>query len=239
MGMTKLKLALAVLVVFGTTDMLIVERQARQKLDAENKSLTQQFASLKAENETLSSLAAQAKKSESLPDGWLNELLRLRGEVGMLRQQIDEIGRLQQENQGLVAKIAAHSGPANQLSAADQFTLRQTHVQNAMNTLLAAATRYATNHDGQYPANFDQLTSSGDLKATNFPDNLGLDDFEFMQAGAVGMDGRKLILRNRVPIQKPGEDPVWLYGSIENGGGIITTPADLANSGSNATQTSP
>jgi hypothetical protein len=239
MNLAKFKFGLGALVVFGASSALIVEHQAREKLGAANESLTQQFAQLKADNETLSNLAAQAKKSESLPDGRLDELVRLRGEVGMLRQQTNELAGLQQENQKLLSRVAAQSEPADQLSAADQFTLRQTHVQNALNTLLAAVKSYAANHNGQTPASFDQLTASGELAATNFPGNLGLDDFEFMKAGTVDMQGRKLVLRNRIPMPRPEGDSVWVYGSIDGSGGIISTPANYANFDPGPTPASP
>ena len=63
MNMTKLKLGIGALVVVGASTALIVQHQARQKLLVANESLTQQIAQLKADNESLSSLAAQAKQS--------------------------------------------------------------------------------------------------------------------------------------------------------------------------------
>ena len=61
MNMTKLKLSLGALVVAGASTALIVQHQAREKLLMANGALTQQIAQLKADNESLSSLAAQAK----------------------------------------------------------------------------------------------------------------------------------------------------------------------------------
>jgi hypothetical protein len=56
------------------------------------------MAGLVAENERLSNLVAHANSSQSLPDERLKELLRLRGEVGALRQQGKEIETLREEN---------------------------------------------------------------------------------------------------------------------------------------------
>ena len=54
------------------------------------------MASLAAENERLTNLIAQASSSRSLPDDQLQELLRLRGEVGS-RKQAKEIETLRNE----------------------------------------------------------------------------------------------------------------------------------------------
>ena len=208
MNMTKLKIGLGVLVVAGATTALIVQHQAREELRITNEALTQQLVQLKADNESLSTLAAQAKPPASPPSEQLEELLRLRGEVGMLRKQTNELGRVRQENRRLLAQVSAQSEPTNQVSAEDQFTLRQTHAVDAMTTLLTAVQKYATNHNGQYPVSFDQLTASGDLGVSNFAGNLGLDDFEFTKDGAVDPQGGKVILSLRVPIQRPGKPSV-------------------------------
>ena len=86
--------------VVGVTIWLGVERQARLRLADENKALQQQFdqmASLAAENERLSNLVAQASRSQSPPDDQSRELLRLRGEVGVLRQQSQELETLRED----------------------------------------------------------------------------------------------------------------------------------------------
>jgi RNA polymerase sigma factor (sigma-70 family) len=218
MNMTKLKLGIGALVVVGASTALIVQHQAREKLLRANESLTQQIAQLKADNESLFTLAAQAKKPASPPSDQLDELLRLRSEVGTLRQQTNELGRFRQENRKLLAQVAAQSESTNQVSAEDQFILRQTHAVDAMSTLLTAVKNYATNHNGQYPGSLDQLTASGDLGASNFAGNLGLDDFELAKDGAVDPQGNKIILSMRVPLQRPGKPSVIVLGGISDGG---------------------
>jgi hypothetical protein len=166
----------------------------------------------------LSSLAAQAKTPASLPSDQFAELLRLRGEVGMLRQQTNELARIRQENRKLLSQIAAQSEPTNQVSAEDQFILRQTHAEDAMTTLLTAIKKYATNHNGQYPTSFDQLTASRDLGTTKFAGNLRLDDFEFLNDGAMDPQGHKAMLSLRVPLQRPGRPSVMVFGEITDDG---------------------
>ena len=112
----------------GVTIWLAVEHQARLRLGEANTVLRQQLdpmAGLIGEHERLSNLLAQANGSQSLPDERLKELLRLRGEVGVLRQQGKEIETLRQENR--------------QARAALESTLR---TRNAGTQRAAATTDY-------------------------------------------------------------------------------------------------
>lgn len=87
--------------VVGVAIWLAVGHQARFKLGEENRALRQQLdqmAAFAAENERLSNLVAQANRSQSLPGEQLKELLRLRGEVSVLRQQGKELETLRNEN---------------------------------------------------------------------------------------------------------------------------------------------
>jgi hypothetical protein len=116
MSMTKVKFALMGTVVAALAAPLIVQQQTVSSLREENQSLQQQqaqTAQLAAENERLSNLLAQANNAQ--PQAQLQELLRLRGEVGVLRQQTKELARLQEENRQLRARPMTV-----QLSTADQ-----------------------------------------------------------------------------------------------------------------------
>jgi RNA polymerase sigma factor (sigma-70 family) len=223
MNMTKLKLAIGALVVVGASTALIVQHQARARLLIANEALTQQVAQLTTDNESLSSLAASAKKPASPPSEQLDELLRLRGEVGRLRQQTNELGRIRQENRKLLAQAAAQSESTNQVSEEDRLALSQKHVVDAMTTLLNAIKSYATNHNGQYPGILDQLIASGDLVASNFPGNIALNDFQLAKDGAVAPDGNKFILSLQVPLQRPGGVSVMVFGGIKDSGVTYTS----------------
>ena len=90
MTATKLKLAFSALVVAGAATAFVIQHQAQEKLRAENESLTQQIAQLQTDNENLSNRLAEAGDSKKLSDEQFNELLKLRGEVGVLRRQANE-----------------------------------------------------------------------------------------------------------------------------------------------------
>jgi hypothetical protein len=122
-------------------------------------------------------------------------LLRLRGEVGVLRQQ------------------------TNELSAQDQFIARQNQAAGATKALLQALMSYSTNHNGQFPANLDQLVTAGDLEAATLPGNIGLSDFEFGPTNPLAL----ATVRLRVPIAKPGGGAVWLVGGINQFGQPFTS----------------
>ena len=236
MNLTKLKLGIGALVVAAASTALVVQHQSRDKLLMANEALTQQIAQLKADNESLVSLAAQATKPALPPSDQLAELLRLRGEVGMLRQQTNELGRFRQENRRLLSQAAAQSESTNQVSAEDQFTLRQTHAVDAMTILLKAIKNYATNHNGQYPGDFDQLTASGDLGVSDFAGNLRLADFELKNDSAVDPHDGKIILSLRVPLQRPGGASVIVLGGIDDDG---VTRTIIRNVSPHAAQASP
>ncbi|MFZ0825908.1 MAG: sigma-70 family RNA polymerase sigma factor [Verrucomicrobiia bacterium] len=222
MAKTKIKLALATLFVAGAAATLVIQHQSQAKLREENESFRQQIAQLKADNESSSNLVTQAKKPASPPSDRSDELLRLRGEVGRLRQQNNELARLRQENQKLLSQVAAQPESTNQVSAEDQFTLRKTHAVDAMTSLLNAVKKYMTNHNGLYPGSIEQLSASGDLATSNLAGNLGLGDFEFMTDGVPDQQGNKAILRIRVPLSNPEGAPVMLFGGIADDGSTYT-----------------
>jgi hypothetical protein len=105
----------------GMAICVAVGHQARLRLGEENKALRQQLdqmAGLVAEHERLSNLLAQANppqsrpdehvQAQALPDERLKELLRLRGEVGVLRQQSKELETLREDTRQ--ARAALESG---------------------------------------------------------------------------------------------------------------------------------
>ena len=91
MSMTKLKVGIvSAIVAIGVAVPLIMQHQAQTKLRAENEALRQkaeQSEQLAAENERLAKLATQASEAPRTTTEPSRELLKLRGEVGRLRQE--------------------------------------------------------------------------------------------------------------------------------------------------------
>ena len=82
-------------------------RDQMQTLQQHQASLAAQLTELKSDNESLSNRLAQANPSPSLSSERLRELLRLRGEVGVLRRQQREL-----EQAAAAAKSKAGGTPA-------------------------------------------------------------------------------------------------------------------------------
>jgi hypothetical protein len=106
MGMTKLKLGvISAIVVVGVATPLVLQHQSEVKHREDDQALRQQIDQLAAENERLSNLAARATSAQPPANGQPGELLRLRGEVGVLRQQKSEAERLLEATRQLRAEL--------------------------------------------------------------------------------------------------------------------------------------
>ena len=216
-------------VVAGTG---IYEAHQAAQLREQNQSLqqqeTEQIKQLQKERDTATNQAARllAENSRLESDFNQTELLKLRGEIGTVRQANNE---LLKEKQALQSKAAAGEF-INQISAYDQSVLLKQHATDATTLLLDAIRKYAAENGGQYPEKFEQLAVSGDLKITNFVGNLGLNDFELAEAGSTNFQGKKIVLRLRTPIQNPvpGEQSIMLEGGINPDGTTFTEISNVA-----------
>jgi hypothetical protein len=108
----KMKIAIALLILAGAV-IIWLQFQTQRTLCAENKSLRQQIAQLKMDEENLSNRLADTNDSKKLSEEQFNELLKLRGETGLLRQQTNELAKLNESssekyamNAVLAAKVA-------------------------------------------------------------------------------------------------------------------------------------
>jgi len=98
MTMSKLKLGFNAMLVAGVTIAFVIQHQAQVKLRADNESLRQQITQLQADNQKFSDQLAAAGKSKLLSDAEFLELLRLRGEVGRLRYQQNNLSKITESN---------------------------------------------------------------------------------------------------------------------------------------------
>jgi hypothetical protein len=113
--------------VVGLAVWVACEHQRRVGLRREHKALEQQLdemAQLITSNEQLSNLLAQAKSPQSLTDEQSRELLRLRGQVGVLRQQSRELETVREENRQARAALESSlrsQNPAKAAATADYW----------------------------------------------------------------------------------------------------------------------
>jgi RNA polymerase sigma factor (sigma-70 family) len=109
---TKLKLAFGAIVVAGAVTAIVVQQQNQAKMRGENESLQQQIAQLQADNASLSNRIATIGEASRLPAEQFNELLKLRGEVGVLRRQLDEFAGKNRAGQNTnVATTGSNANP--------------------------------------------------------------------------------------------------------------------------------
>jgi hypothetical protein len=121
MTMTKLKVGVAsALVVAGVAAPLALQQQSQTRLREENSSLRLQLGRIEQENQRLSNPSVQATRGQPLSEDQFLELMRLRGEVGLLRNQKNELERLQGENLRLQTPRA--NVPAGQTGPAAELT---------------------------------------------------------------------------------------------------------------------
>jgi len=202
MSLMKIKLTLGTLVVAGTTTAFVIQHQAQVKLRADNDAIRQQMSLLQADNQSLSSRLAAAAPDTARPDAQLQELLKLRGDVGVLRRQLKEQGQLQAENQRLQAQVAAAKDHPVQADPALTFAGQGAQMIDAEKMAGIAMRIYQHDHQGMFPTNFAQMTE--ELDGKNNIGGVPLDSIEFMNAGRVDERYPQMIaLRERFPRQNP------------------------------------
>jgi RNA polymerase sigma factor (sigma-70 family) len=154
--MTKLKFGvLSVLAVACLVVPLVIQNQSQARLREENQALrqqTSQLAQVAAENERLSNLVVQAMSAESLSRAQMSELLRLRGEVGVLRRQNTELKETTHEGKhdeqtgtadspgaphfGMHLLVDAQAGDGQRMTNSQQITDAATHKERRREEVL-------------------------------------------------------------------------------------------------------
>jgi hypothetical protein len=155
MTATKLKLAFSALAIAGATTALVIQHQGQAKLRVANERLTEQLAQLESAN--VSNQLARAGDSKSISDEQFRELLRLRGEVGVLRQKTNELGKLREENQRLQA-IQTDANRQEQTMADAKQREREMSLRKMGNAKqgMIAFIMFADDNQKRFPTNFAQ-----------------------------------------------------------------------------------
>jgi RNA polymerase sigma factor (sigma-70 family) len=144
--MSKLKIGVvSALIVAGVATPLILEQGSVARLRRENLALQEQIRQanlLRGENEKLSSQLSDARKDQSLTKAQLKELLRLRGEVGPLRRESQELAR---QRASQPAAAPASPAPRDFLPAAAWANVGSDSPEAAIQTFFWAAKHGETN----------------------------------------------------------------------------------------------
>jgi hypothetical protein len=177
MTVTKLKLAVSAIIVAGAATAFVVQQQTQNKLRAENESLTQQIAQLQTDNENFSNRVAEIGDTKKLSDDQFNELLKLRGEVGVLQRQINESKNLQKTNNQPHSEFTQEQ--QKQREQIQQLNQKINHGR----IWTAAIQQFTLEHQGQGLSltNFDQLKPF----VNQYDELMASNEFEIVNEGAV------------------------------------------------------
>ncbi|MBI4657765.1 MAG: sigma-70 family RNA polymerase sigma factor [Verrucomicrobia bacterium] len=157
MALNKIKTGIVgALLVAGAASPMVLQHQSQLKLREENGALRQQaehVGQLTAENQRLSNLTVRTRSSLTADE--LSELLRLRGEIGLLRKQTNELEKLREENRHLRAALtkAGQKPQEREWNAAFEHQMQRGRVAKMVALPLIL---YASDHQDQLPANWDQ-----------------------------------------------------------------------------------
>jgi len=222
MAVTKFKVALGV-VLAGVGTAVLLEYQALTRLRQRNLALQQQVEQLSrqaAERRRRPELKVQPGKPGPLRDQQLGELNRLRGEVAAVGQQTSEIARLQAENRQLHEATGEPEDPAEA-----EFKEQTIERMNHQKQWALSFHMYANDHNGQFPASFDQTAGVQQMESLlDFATN----NLEIVYQGAVkGLTnaGGTILFRERQARRSPKGDWVKVYG-FADGHVEVHTEAD-------------
>jgi hypothetical protein len=181
MSMTKLQFGLGAIIVGGLAATVAIQYQTESKMRVENQALHRQVASFAANSESLSNRPPHVGAASPLPADQFRELLRLRGEVGRLREQTNLVGKLREENRHLQA---GQETTQDQAVETVKFVEHRQSIVNAGKQIGLAFRIYATDNGNQWPTNFAQISNElGNV--TNFNGDVPLDSFEMVNVGKV------------------------------------------------------
>ncbi|MGA2030290.1 MAG: hypothetical protein ABSG87_09490, partial [Verrucomicrobiota bacterium] len=150
---------------------------------------------------------------KSLSDEQMNELLKLRGEVGMLRNQVDELGELREENRRISKELADANQALQSLPSPEQalFNKKRVEAINNSKQIELAMKIFADENNGAFPTNLIQVV--GDSKELPQSWTNIIDNFELVNVGMTdGQYPQAILIREENPRQTP--DGKWerVYG---------------------------
>jgi hypothetical protein len=219
MTATKLKLALSAIVVAGAATAFVIQNQTQEKLRAQNETLrqemAQQIAQLQTDNEGLSNRLAAAGDAKKLPDEQFIELLKLRGEVGVLRNQVGELEKLRTENEQISKELADATQVLKSLPSPQQALFNQQSIKavNDAKQIGLAMRIWAGDNNDAYPTNIYDMTN--ELGSMDFTKHVS-ETFELMNIGIANEHyPQMLMLREITPRQSPDGNWERIYGMAD------------------------
>jgi RNA polymerase sigma factor (sigma-70 family) len=181
MAMTKLQSAVVgAIFVGGVATTLLIQHQAHarlRQLDESARVQTDQLAQLHADHDRFASLAGEGGGAG--PNS-VDDLLRLRAEVGALRAQTNALAAVQEQNRRLRAQHpGAEETAKTPLEEREEMLVKV----NYSKVCVLVALLYADDHGDRFPTNLDQ--AAGYWKQDDSLSNpmFSADQFEFVGSG--------------------------------------------------------
>ncbi len=217
--MTRFKtlLVTACLVLAGLTAAFVVQYQANEALQRENDSLRRELAQLQSKNQALSNSLAQEKTAPALPSADLDELLKLRNEVGLLREQTNLLAKARRQEAApqTPADSAAPGAASEEDDAQDELQGPEALSKfNDAKIYCLGLMMYAMKHAKSFPTNLDQTQPY--LRLANRAPS-GTNQFDILYQGSLSdltnpaVVGRTIVLRSQPWLGKDGKW-VRIYG---------------------------
>ena len=211
------------------------QQETMMRLRDESALLRQQNQQAASEVQGLSNQLAQATGDPAVAEARLRELLRLRGEVGALKQQLAEAAKARERN-ALPQQASATTNGSEE--KANSYTLgRGTKIVGY------AFRAYALNHHDQLPTDFSQVvpymaealrndSNPGDTNPGETLRDLSelitqvTNRFEIVYSGSITnqADQDKILIREKQPTQ--ASNGVWVkaYGLVNGVGQLVKAP---------------
>jgi len=213
MAATKIKLGISAIVLAGTAMVFVAQQQSQNKLRLENESLRQQMAQWQTEDTNLSNQLANAGDAKQLPDEQFNELLKLRGQVGVLNRQLDELGKLREQNRRISKELADANQTLQSLPSPEQALFNKQRIESINNSkeIELAMKIFAGEQNGLFPTNLMQLV--GDSKELPPSWTNIIANFELVNAGMTDSQYPQVIaIRETNARQSPNGTWERVYG---------------------------
>ena len=237
MTLSQFKVGLGAIVVAAMATTMVLQHQTQQKLRTENESLRQQISQLKAENDAFSNRLPSANDTQSLSREQLDELLRLRAQVGDLTRQLAEAARVNQQN----AVTAASSVTNDAATVETQMLARRL---STAHNLSRAIYEFAESHQEKFPTNWEQIRDDFDTSERKglrpglpIPDteadfNWATNEYEFVYQGSMtnlyhasNFDDI-IVVRQKQPFLRMDGRLVKTYGFANAHGQLIAEPPE-------------
>lgn len=202
---------------------LVVRRHFEAELRQNRKVLFAQAERLKNLQSTKTVPSTISNVADALSVEERSELLRLRGQIGLLREQNELVEKLRQENARLEARPEekpqtpeSESRSAEELSA-DTITC----MEAILKELPSACARFAVDNEGKAPSDFYELKNYLTRDGHRLT---GIYTFEFVRGGGP-KPGDALILREANPRSKE-TNMLRVYGFADGRAVEISFPED-------------